>query len=99
MKDGILYVQHTKFGKVKGGFGVGRGLALICHDAGPGTRPSVAWEGATGARPIIAALGGALGSAAPYVGLSLAEKERGLISVGTHSGLPMCWVLFCLVTA
>lgn len=92
VKDGILYVQHTKFGKVKGGFGVGRGFALICHEAGPGAGPSASWEGATAARPIGAALAGTLGSAAPKVGLSRGAE-------GTHLcehplWLTMCWVLF-----
>lgn len=80
VKDGILYVQHSKFGKVKGGFGVGRGFSQICHDSGPGAGPSAAREGGTGARPFGAAFGGALGSAASQVGLSL--RLRGLVCVG-----------------
>lgn len=49
MKDGILYVQHSKFGKVKGGFGAGRGFSLIYHDGGPGAGPSAAHERGAGA--------------------------------------------------
>lgn len=95
MKDGILYVQHSKFGKVKGGFGAGRGFALICHDAGPRAGPSAAREAGTGERP----LGTALGSP----GLSRPTSGALPVGEGTHlCGHPL-WLAPvwgpCLVTA